>query len=137
MPPRNNAVTLLLGYFGAAGVRRGTKPVPRKENTTSPRWLVPVLRIWTMPHSGRESEARTLSTSLTKLMVSPAITGLIQRSSRKPGDGPPATTGSPQKPLQARDHQLHADGCDMPAGSSKPAEQRLAALLLGQMKTLR
>ena len=59
--------------------RRGTKAVASSENTNSPRWLVPVLRGCTMPHSGRFSDARFDSTSLAKLMVSPANTGLIQR----------------------------------------------------------
>src|SRR6202166_871735 len=74
--------------------RRGTKAVASSENTGSPRWLVPVLRACRMPHSGRFSDERSDSTSLAKLMVSPARTGLIQRSSRKPGDGPQAATFS-------------------------------------------
>ena len=59
--------------------RRGTKAVARNENTTSPRWLVPVLRACRMPHSGRFSEVRLVSIWLEKRMVSPASTGLIQR----------------------------------------------------------
>ena len=43
---------------------RGTKPDARKENTSSPRWLVPVVRACMMPHSGREPEALSDSTSL-------------------------------------------------------------------------
>src|SRR6516165_6270317 len=49
-----------------------------------------------MPQPGRESDVRFETTSLTKLMVSPASTGLIQRSSRKPGDGPHIATCSPR-----------------------------------------
>ena len=47
-----------------AGFRRGTKAVASNENTSSPRWLVPVLRACRMPHSGRFSEVRSDSTSL-------------------------------------------------------------------------
>ena len=36
-----------------------------------------------------------------KLMVSPASTGLIQRSSRKPGDGPQTATCSPRAAASA------------------------------------
>src|SRR5688572_26641722 len=47
-------------------LRRGTKAVARNENTTSPRWLVPVLRACRMPHSGRFSDVRLVSTWLEK-----------------------------------------------------------------------
>src|SRR5262249_10180037 len=39
--------------------------------------------------------------------------------------------------LGVRDDQLHADRTDMPAGGGKAAEQRIASLLLAQMKALR
>src|ERR1035437_3143157 len=67
--------------------RRGTKADARNENTSLPRWLVPVLRACRMPHSGRESDDRSDSTSLAKLMVSPASTGLIHRNLQNPADG--------------------------------------------------
>src|SRR5205814_7142537 len=76
--------------------RRGTKAVARNEYTGSPRWLVPVLRACRMPHSGRFSDVRLVSITLEKLTVSPAKTGLIQRSSRKPGDGPQIAIFSPR-----------------------------------------
>src|SRR3982074_2218742 len=75
--------------FQERAFRRGTKAVASSENTSSPRWLVPVLRACRMPHSGREPEARNDSISLAKLMVSPASTGLIHPQSPKPGRGPP------------------------------------------------
>src|SRR5438046_10713392 len=81
--------------------RRGTKAVARNENTASPRWLVPVLRACRMPHSGRFSEVRLVSTWLEKRMVSPASTGLIQRNSRKPGECPHPATFSPRATASA------------------------------------
>ena len=96
-----------------------------------------------MPQPGRDADARLDSTRCEKLMVSPASTGLIQRSSRKPGDGPQTATSSPRataslhQALTVGDQQLHADRADMPAGRGQPAEQRLAALLLVEMKALR
>ena len=49
-----------------------------------------------MPHSGRLDDSRSDSTSLAKWTVSPASTGLIQRRSRNPGDGPHTATSSPR-----------------------------------------
>src|SRR5882724_12019989 len=91
-------------------VRRGTKAVARNENTASPRWLVPVLRACRMPHSGRFSDVRLVSTWLEKRMVSPASTGLIQRNSRKPGDGPHTATFSPRATASA--------ACRLPSATS-------------------
>src|ERR1700756_329161 len=68
-----------------------------------------------MPQLGRDSELRLATISLAKLMVSPASTGFSQRSSRKPGEGPHPATVSPRD----------------------AAEQRVAALLLAHVKTLR
>ena len=39
--------------------------------------------------------------------------------------------------LTVRHQKLHADGPDMPAGRGQPAEQRLAAFLLAEVKALR
>src|SRR3979411_2869752 len=82
--------------FQERAFRRGTKAVASSENTSSPRWLVPVLRACRMPHAGRESEDRNDSISLAKLMVSPASTGLFHHSSRKPGGGPQIAIFSPR-----------------------------------------
>ena len=95
------------------------------------------------PIRGASPRSAAISISLAKRMVSPASTGLIQRSSRKPGDGPQTATSSPRAAasfglaLAVGDQQLHADRSDMPARRRKPAEQRLAALLLVEMKALR
>src|SRR5271163_2861 len=77
-------------------LRRCAKAVASTENTSSPRWLVPVWRASRMPHCGRFSETRLEAISLAKLMVSPASTGLIQRNSRNPGEGPSGATSSPR-----------------------------------------
>src|SRR5258708_2259017 len=82
-------------------LRRGTNAVASSEKTGSPRWLLPVLRASRMPHAGRFSEARFEATSLAYAMVSPASTGLIQRNSRKPGDGPHTATFSPREAASA------------------------------------
>src|SRR4030088_2335528 len=123
--------------FQERAFRRGTKAVASIENTSSPRALVPVLRACRMPHSGRFSEVRSDSTSLAKRMVSPANTGLIQPSSRKPGDGPPIRRGFPGLTLAVGDQELHADRTDMPARRGKAAEQRFPACLLIEMEGLR
>ena len=84
-----------------------------------------------------------ISITLEKLMVSPASTGLIQRRSRKPGDGPQTAIFSPRAAasfdlaLAVGDQQLHADRTDMPARGGQTAEQRLASRLLVEMKALR
>ena len=95
------------------------------------------------PIRGRFSEVRLVSTSLAKLMVSPASTGLIQRNSRKPGDGPQTATFSPRAAASlawrwpsATSSFMQTDA-DMPARRRQPAEQRLAALLLVEVKALR
>ena len=41
-------------------------------------------------------DGRSDLTSVAKLIVSPASTGLIQRSSRNPGEGPQVATSSPR-----------------------------------------
>src|SRR5579872_2213834 len=76
--------------------RRGTKAIAKTENTSSPFWLVPLLRASRMPHPGRLDELRSDKISLAKVMVSPASTGLIQRNSRNPGEGPQTATSSPR-----------------------------------------
>ncbi len=87
-------------------------------------------------------KCRIDSISLAKLMVSPASTGLIQRKSRNPGEGPHTAIFSPRAaaswPALAIGHQqLHADRSDMPARRRQSAEQRFAPCFLVEMKALR
>ena len=76
-------------------------------------------------------------------MVSPASTGLIQRSSRKPGDGPQIAIFSPRAAASliwrwpsATSSFMQTDPTCQP-DAAKPAEQRFAAGLLIEMKALR
>src|SRR5258707_9650371 len=76
-------------------------------------------------------------------MVSPASTGLIQRSSRNPGEGSQgrellaARRGLRRLALAVGQKKLNAPRPDMPAGGGEPAEQRPPACLLVEMKALR
>ncbi len=123
--------------------RRGTKAVASIENTSSPRWLVPVWRPSRIPHSGRLEEERIDKTSVAKLIVSPASTGLTQRNSRNPGDGPQiaillaARHGLSGETLAIGYQELHARRPDVPARRGKSSEQRLAPLLFVEVKALR